>query len=610
MMVAVEAKVRTALALGLPNLARVGRYRLGLRFAIHPVQEVQAEAPRAPFFKPANSPVDAVAPAAWRGEALYFGWHGVELPDGRCPDWHANPFLPGARQDATRPWWQLPDFDPRVGDIKTVWEASRMDWVLAMAQRAAAGERQELDRLNGWIADWCASNPPYLGPNWKCGQEASIRVMHLAMAALILGQTNAPAQGLLDLVTVHLRRIRPVINYAIAQDNNHGTSEAAALYIGGSWLRKLGVANGGDWEATGRKWLENRVARLVEEDGSFSQYSVNYHRVFLDTMSMVEAWRRRLGLPSFSDLWRSRVEAAARWLHAMTDSRTGDTPNIGANDGARLLPLVDADHRDFRPSVHLAAVLFLEKRAYAESGAWDDALRWLGVATPRESLVPPSSALYDSGGYAVLRRGEGMAVLRYPRFRFRPSHADALHVDLWVRGENVLRDAGAYSYALSPELVAAFAGVSGHNTIQFDGRDQMPRLGRFLFGDWLQANPVSGLKEEADAIGVEASYRDRKGVIHRRKVSLRDDCIGVADTVAGFADKAVLRWRLKPGAWRIQGNGVTDGFHTLTVDGDAPFDRVQLVEGWESRYYMRKTPVPVLEIEIHQPGTLRTVYRW
>ena len=87
-----------------------------------------------------------------------------------------------------RPWWQIPDFDPRVGDIKTIWEASRFDWVLTCAQHACHGDPVGVERLNTWLADWVANNPPYLGPNWKCGQEASIRVIHLAVAALILDQ--------------------------------------------------------------------------------------------------------------------------------------------------------------------------------------------------------------------------------------------------------------------------------------------------------------------------------------------------------------------------------------------------------------------------------------
>src|SRR5690606_5962127 len=138
-----------------------------------------------------------------------------------------------------------------------------MDWVPAMAQRARQGEQKELERLNAWLADWTTTNAPYQGPNWKCGQEASIRVIHLACAALLLGQVRDPLPALLDLVALHLRRIAPTVQYAMAQDNNHGTSEAAALFVGGSWLAEHGDRRGARWAAAGRNLLENRAARLI-----------------------------------------------------------------------------------------------------------------------------------------------------------------------------------------------------------------------------------------------------------------------------------------------------------------------------------------------------------
>jgi hypothetical protein len=61
-------------------------------------------------------------------------------------------------------------------------------------------------------------------------------------------------------------------------------------------------------------------------------------------------------------------------------------------------------------------------------------------------------------------------------FRFRPSQADALHLDFWLAGSNVLRDAGSYSYNTEPEWLNVFPGHNAsHNTVQFDDRDQMPR---------------------------------------------------------------------------------------------------------------------------------------
>ena len=153
---------------------------------------------------------------------------------------------------------------------------------------------KKLEKMNAWVADWSMHNPPFLGPNWKCGQEASIRVLHCAVGLIVLGQDARPEQGMIDLVVSHLRRIEATLSYALAQQNNHGTSEAAALFIGGSLLESYNE-NGSRWMALGRQVLEERAGYLFEEDGSFSQYSVNYHRLALDTYSLVEAWRRHRG---------------------------------------------------------------------------------------------------------------------------------------------------------------------------------------------------------------------------------------------------------------------------------------------------------------------------
>src|SRR3546814_17262169 len=99
-------------------------------------------------------------------------------------------------------------------------------------------------------------------------------------------------------------------------------------------------------------------------------------------------------------------------------------------------------YRDFRPSVQLAASLFRDERIYGP-GAHDDTLEWLDIKPGSRPAAAPRSRLFDQGGYAVLKRGTATAVLRYPRFHFRPSQAAALHLDLWIDGGNMLRDRGS-----------------------------------------------------------------------------------------------------------------------------------------------------------------------
>ena len=619
-MTGLVSKTRTALALGLLNIARVARYRVSVRFGLNQVRRLQGQSPTGRFFKhPILSALTLPVVTDWDKSARLFSRWPLKLGDGP-PDWLANP-LTGQRLPAPeRPWYQIPDFDPAVGDIKLIWELSRMDWVPALAQRLRQAEPGALNRLNDWLADWCKRNPPYQGPNWKCGQEASIRVMHLACAALILGQVRDAPHGLRDLIAVHLQRIAATLRYAMAQDNNHGTSEAAALFIGGSWLDLLGDARGMKWSSAGRYWLENRATRLIGKQGSFSQYSLNYHRMMLDTFSLAEYWRHTLELPAFSVAWKSRALAATRWLHVLTDPSTGDGPNVGANDGARLLQLTNTTYRDYRPSVQLAMVLFAGVRAYAERGAWDHGLLWLGLKLPDGTAEAPVSLQADDGGFMVLRRGAAMVLMRYPRFQFRPSQADVLHVDLWLNGHALLRDAGTYSYNTESKWVGYFGGTAGHNTVQFDDRDQMPRLSRFLLGDWLRTERFEPMHSKAGCLQAGAGYRDRAGARHHRRVTLEDKRLVVVDQVQGFAHQAVLRWRLARGNWLLgalidtdvdHGWVATNGCgHRVVLRSTAPIERCSLEHGWESLHYLEKTPVPVLELQIKQPSTLTTEYYW
>lgn len=603
-------KAGTALALGLPNIARAAVYHLGVKLGLNSVRRLQAAVPQGPFFQSSSlAAVQAPPVSGWQTSGQLFS-HWPFTVTAAPPDWLANPFTGQRVAKPERSWWEIPDFDPAVGDIKLIWELSRMDWVLAFAQQARNGDTEALARLNDWLADWCAHNPPFRGPNWKCGQEASMRVMHLAMAAMILGQVQQPTPGLRDLVRLHLQRIAPTVQYAMAQDNNHGTSEAAALFIGGSWLAALGMAEGARWQQAGRRWLENRAARLIGVNGSFSQYSLNYHRVMLDTFCMAEVWRRHMALPAFSLRLRERARASSQWLHHMVNPINGDGPNLGANDGARLLQLSDSAYRDYRPSVQLAMALFADEGAYAQDGPWNHPLHWLGVPVPQVTALQPGSRVAHDGGFAMLRCGVAMALLRYPRFRFRPSQADALHLDLWLEADNLLRDAGSYSYNTEPQWLNYFGGTASHNTVQFDDRDQMPRLSRFLFCDWLKTSFIEPLTQDAQGTHFAAGYRDGLRASHRRRISLSDSHLRVVDEVAGFSRKAVLRWRVAPGDWRLDGQRLTNGTHVLTVQASMPIVSCELVEGWESRHYLEKTPVPVLEIEVQQPGTLTTEYRW
>ena len=154
--------------------------------------------------------------------------------------------------------------------------------------------------------------------------------------------------------------------------------------------------------------------------------------------------------------------------------------------------------------------------------------------------------------------------------------------------------------------MAYFAGTASHNTVQFDGRDQMPRMGRFLFAKWLKAEDLSPVSEEAGAVSAAAAYRDHLGARHHRRISLAPSELIVRDTISGFFEQAILRWRLSPGDYSVSDKGITGEGIKLNITSSMPIARIALVTGEESLYYLQKTILPVLEVAFDQPGEVVT----
>ncbi len=610
----------TVRRLGFANVITVALYRLALRSGLIertlPIgkswcQPLFRAAPHHPMANIDNINCSLIITHADRlleGQLDYFS-NKFKLV-GSPPNWFLNPFNGQYLKASQRHWSRINDFDTGVGDIKVIWEASRFTWTLILARAfRLTGDQSYLETLNAWIGDWTAKNPVNAGPNWKCGQETAIRMLQVLLAAYILEQAWDPETSLIRFVTEHCCRIEPTIYYAIAQDNNHGVSEAAGLFIAGAWLLRIAPDNRSlqsqakRWYKKGRYWLENRVNKLVEKDGSFSQYSLNYHRVLLDTLNLVELWRRELQLTPFSRTFYNRAQAATEWLFQMIEPESGDGPNLGANDGAKLFSLCSLGYRDFRPSVQLGTILFCGGRAYP-TGPWDETFSWLNLSIqPKmESGLSRSSQVFRDGGFVTMHSDHddgtsAWGMIRFPNFHFRPG-PNALHFDLWFQGCNLLRDSGTYSYNANEPWQNYFGSTESHNTIQFDGRDQMPKLSRFLYGAWLNADSVGELVEINGGLFWEGGYTDFKGCHHKRSVFFKGAMWYVQDEVEGFEDRAVLRWRLAPDNWELQNNKCKGDLGDLTISTDKSVKRLELVQGWESRFYYEKTPLSVLEVEV------------
>ena len=524
------------------------------------------------------------------------------------------------------------------GDIKLAWEPNRFSWAFTLARAyLRSGDNRYAEGFWQLFENWLEANPPNCGLNWVCGQEVAFRIMALCFAyhAFIGSPSTTPFRvaRFAIAVAIYARRIDAHIEYAISQKNNHGISECAGLWTVGVLFPELQGA--GQFTKRGLSGLIKELRRQCYADGSYIQHSFNYHRVLLQDL----AWAIRLGEINGTPLPPEVYEAlrrSTRFLHQVTDRTTGWAPNYGANDGALVLPLSDCAYPDMRPVLQSCSFIG-NGQALFPHGPWDEELVWMNgmdALGAKAIAAPEPEADLDAvvGGYYTIRSKDSWLMMKGGKYRDRPCHADQLHVDGWWKGINILCDPGTYSYNAPPPFDEGFSATRHHNTVVVDGRDQMTRLSRFLWGDWADAEIRRTQKtwpEVRELQGRHDGY-DRSGVSHRRLVAQidADVWIVVDDVIGQGSHECRLHWVTPDFPFNLQESGVArlslpegEVSIRLACSAAAQFDCVRAGQrasgknhlaadrdrGWISRYYAQRDPALSFVLQAHSLLPVRFV---
>lgn len=585
--------------LGYRNVAYMVWYRLSMKLGWRK-RKFPLGAPITGTFFKATAPIKNY-PESWKSITLekanhilesnltWFHFHSFQ--GSNPPNWFQNPFEGSILKNPNKHWTELSDFDLNTGDIKILWEPSRFDWLthLARAYRVT-GEKKYLETINEWLQDWSKNNPKNQGPNWKCGQETGIRVMKLITTSQILDQDKTALHGLKQMMVEHLERVDANINYSLAQDNNHGTSEAAALYIGAVWLLQqalpLETASIVKWRDKGRKLLEKRILKLIAPQGSFAQRSLTYHRVVVDTISWVLYAMERYNETEFTMKIKDRLQKLGEWQFKMIASpQTGAVPNIGSNDGAMFEMLHNADYRDFRPSTQLFFGVLNKQRVFEKKDN-DEPLFWRYPETynafPYKKIQ--QQLLEELDGEMVILNDERLGLfLKLPNDRYRFATCDAFHLDIWYNGKNLFCDSGSYSYNAGAET-DRFKSVTMHNTVQFGSHEQMPKISRFLYGKWLHVTEIKGPEENNGIWYWSGSYKDYNKNKHRRTIEwnkTEKQLVVIDDLYSPKGEPKTLYWHSGDTLESVNNFHVTDANGTALIP--------QIATTGCSLYYMQQS---------------------
>lgn len=523
-----------------------------------------------------------------KADRVIAGWlrfyGGAERKVGWPPEWHALSLVAGV--DASAHWTDISD-DLGSIDIKDIWEPSRFGFTFMLARAYLfTGDDRYADEWWNAFEDWCRANPPNTGPNWRCGQESSLRAIAVCFALSTF--TDSPAstpereQLALRFLGATHRRVRATLAYALSQRNNHAISELVFLLS----LPKQQLR------------LERILRRTLRDqwypDGSYSQQSLNYQRLAVHALAWLLHTQPLLQDRTAREIRRC-LSLSAVFLSRCADPVAGRWPNSGANDGSLLFDLNNAERWDSRPTLAMLGRPHLST-AFTELAAW----------FPPERLQLPGVAPGGDTTFISLRGPRSLAFTHIGSSRHRQGHDDQQSLEIIFDGEPIILDPGTFRYSGEPLWRSCFMSASAHSglmagspTSSAMAMDSLS-IGRFLNAGMPVARAVRYQIGDREVL---SSVRRDKGVDLQRTIERQGDTYRIVDQAG--ANCLTVRWILPSDVdVSLNPNGLTARNCTalvqVTTTGLIRIERRSSddpLSGWWSPIYGEREPAIAVLVE-------------
>lgn len=572
------------------------------------------------------------AVAHCRFEFLGIAWPASDEA-GAMPDWHLDP-VTGDRWPADDYCFDIPyRHADAFGDVKNVWELSRLQYLQPLAAYARISEDQEAIRLClNHLLSWIEENPPFRGVNWPSMIEVAFRIVSICVITTLLGEHMSAEErrrvaGSLYQHGWWIERFPS----KYSSGNNHLVAEAAALFILGSLMPDLQGAR--RWRAYGQRELERAAMDQISPDGVGREQSPAYLALTLEWLLVCGDLGRRMEAPFSSGYWQ-RIGRAGEFLKWMTDSG-GHQPRIGDDDDSHVF----GNGMGIEPTVNSIMSCIasaLSEPAIAPPVPVSHLRNALFPQPQTDNIWPAGMKHFAEGGYTVdrqpVRAGvpDHLLVFDHGELGYLSiaahGHADTLAIWLHIDGKPVLIDAGTYLYHAGHEWRDHFRGTVAHNTLTLSGENSSEISGPFNWARKAEARVVAqDATGEVWSVRAEHDgYMDTHRVQHRRQVSrVSPNEFALTDMLSGQRGnhRVEIGFLVSP-EFEVEAMGtgfaVRSGKQTVlsllnesSLSGWVETGRTRPERGWHSPSFGVRQPAPRIvfagQLATDEPASFRLV---
>lgn len=480
----------------------------------------------------------------------------------------AQRFMFTLRWDMERTW-QPVEFKDEINwiyqpgdDPEWVFAFSRMRFWICLGQAYALTKNEKYAKAFATqLVSWIDTVPQQDDKNalaWR-SIEVGLRLEYWLKAMRYFENSPAITDAVMGKFTTsvieHAEFIMQVWNpYNLL--SNWGVLANHGLFLAGTMLPQ--TARTKEYTATATDRLAREIKTQVYRDGSHWEQSPMYHNEVLHCYLDVILLAQRAGI-ALPNIILQQTKAMC-----YVDIYSGKPDH-------NELSMGDSDEIDQRDLISKGAYLFadttLKARGYAQPDfdtAWDIGEQGIAAYAQLGTTLPESTdkAFSDSGNF-YMRSGwdtqDTYVHLHCGTLGAGHGHADQLHIDLFSRGEDILLDAGRYTYVMAQGR-EDFKAADAHNIVLVNDLPYYKCKDSWECFDLTRSLNQKFYTENAYGYmeGAHLAYQNlpEGGVlVNRQVIFLKPDIIVVADSLytAGTHNYSAL-WHFN-NAGKLTGNG-------------------------------------------------------
>lgn len=522
-------------------------------------------------------------------------------------------------------------------DIKYAWEINRFHHTVILGKAYwYTGDEKYTEEFVQQVLSWNESNPYSRGINWNCSMEVAIRAVNIIWAYMFFMEspkvTGSFREKICKLMFLHGKHIRENLENRGRVNNNHYIADLIGLI----YISKLFPVfhSSGKYESFAIREIRKEMDRQVNNDGACYEDSIPYHRFVTEMLFHAFFLQKRLDewsdQTTDADCKRNRDnKIGADYLEVLEKmfeftlfytKPDGSAPQIGDNDGGRLLPLGDPDEYNGN-HLHMSAIAgeFFNRDDFRQAGFdnYEEAIWLFGkrIELPLRKKLSVNSMAFADSGYYVMRGNDDFLIVKCAKLgtggKGTHTHNDNLSFELCMNGITYITDPGTYTYSSDKDMRNLFRSTQYHNTLVIDDMEQNTISERDLF--LLQGNSVpkvnswtSDLRRDVFDGEVKFNVGTGREIIHKRKIIFNkaEEIWQICDELLGDGDHELV-WHFH----LASGIKVECGRNSIHLRHDKSYAalmkfaapegcNIEICKGWHSPAYGIKTEKNIIKIVI------------